>query len=119
MIWRTLILVGFACGALAAQAARAAECPGNPGAIGTSRVLAIDPQEFPRIGTIQYAKSLPLQDKEVVLTLDDGPMPPYTNRVLEVLAEQCVKANYFIIGRMARGYRVVHVVPKNPAASPR
>ena len=39
-----------------------------------------------------------------MLTFDDGPLPPYTNRVLDVLAEHCVKANYFLVGRMARGY---------------
>jgi peptidoglycan/xylan/chitin deacetylase (PgdA/CDA1 family) len=83
---------------------RAAECLNNPGALGTSRVLKVDPREFARLGTVQYAQSLPLHDKEVVLTFDDGPMPPYTNRVLEVLADQCVKATFFIIGRMARGY---------------
>jgi peptidoglycan-N-acetylglucosamine deacetylase len=102
-MWRVLGLIAVSCVTLACGA-RATECPGNPGALGTSRVLTIDPSEFPRIGTVQYPKSLPLQDKEVVLTFDDGPMPPYTNRVLEVLAEQCVRANYFIIGRMARGY---------------
>jgi peptidoglycan/xylan/chitin deacetylase (PgdA/CDA1 family) len=85
-------------------AANAADCPGNPGAIGTSRVLRIEPRDYPLLGTIQYQETLPLADKEVVLTFDDGPMPPYTNRVLEVLAHECVKANYFIIGRMARGY---------------
>ena len=53
---------------------------------------------------MQYQETLPLDDKEVVLTFDDGPMPPYTNRVLETLAHECVKANYFIVGRMARGY---------------
>jgi peptidoglycan/xylan/chitin deacetylase (PgdA/CDA1 family) len=101
--WPFLGLIALSCVALA-PGARAEDCPGNPGALGTSRVLTIDPAEFPRIGTVQYSKSLPLQDKEVVLTFDDGPMPPYTNRVLEVLAEHCVRANYFIIGRMARGY---------------
>jgi peptidoglycan/xylan/chitin deacetylase (PgdA/CDA1 family) len=85
-------------------AANAADCPGNPGAMGTSRVLKIDPREYPLIGTVQYQETLPLNDKEVVLTFDDGPMPPYTNRVLETLAHECVKANYFIVGRMARGY---------------
>src|SRR5204863_1312317 len=90
--------------AMAAAKARADDCPGNPNALGTSRVLTVDPREFPRIGTVQYSHSLPLQDKEVVLTFDDGPMPPYTNRVLDVLAEHCVKANYFLVGRMARGY---------------
>jgi peptidoglycan/xylan/chitin deacetylase (PgdA/CDA1 family) len=67
-------------------------------------VMTVDPREFPRIGTVQYTRSLPLEDKEVVLTFDDGPLPPYTTRVLDVLAEHCVKANYFLVGRMARGY---------------
>ena len=91
-------------GAFATAKAGAADCSGNPNALGTSRVLAIDPHELPRIGTVQYSRSLPLEDKEVVLTFDDGPLPPYTNRVLDVLAEHCVKANYFLVGRMARGY---------------
>lgn len=84
--------------------AAAAPCPGNPSAMGTSRVLAIDPRQYPLIGTVQYQDTLPLEDKEVVLTFDDGPMPPYTTRILETLAHECVKANYFIVGRMARGY---------------
>ena len=104
MICRMLLLIGLILSAMAAAKARAADYPGNPNALGTSRVMTIDPQKFPRIGTVQYTRSLPLEDKEVVLTFDDGPMPPYTNRVLDVLAEHCVKANYFIIRRMARGY---------------
>ncbi|MSP46550.1 MAG: polysaccharide deacetylase family protein [Xanthobacteraceae bacterium] len=104
MICRMLLLIGLILSAMAAAKARAADCPGNPNALGTSRVMTIDPQKLPRIGTVQYTRSLPLEDKEVVLTFADGPMPPYTNRVLDVLAEHCVKANYFIIGRMARGY---------------
>jgi len=83
----------------------AGECPGNPGALGTSRVLTIDPAEYARLGSIQYRDhALPLADKEVVLTFDDGPLPPYTARILEILASECVKANYFVVGRMARGY---------------
>src|SRR6188474_3896913 len=103
MNWR-VVLAGSMLAALGAVHARAADCPGNPNALGTSRVLTSDPQEFPRIGTIQYQRSLPLEDHEVVLTFDDGPLPPYTNRVLDVLAEHRVKATYFIVGRMARGY---------------
>jgi peptidoglycan-N-acetylglucosamine deacetylase len=104
MLWRTLGLIVLMLVALATAKARAADCPGNPNALGTSRVLTIDPRDFPRIGMVQYTRSLPLEDKEVVLTFDDGPLPPYTNRVLDVLAEHCVKANYFLVGRMARGY---------------
>jgi peptidoglycan/xylan/chitin deacetylase (PgdA/CDA1 family) len=104
MVWRTICLIAVMLVALATAKARAADCAGNPNALGTSRVMSIDPREFPRIGVVQYSHSLPLEDKEVVLTFDDGPMPPYTSRVLDVLAEQCVKANYFLVGRMARGY---------------
>jgi peptidoglycan/xylan/chitin deacetylase (PgdA/CDA1 family) len=104
MVWRTIGLIAVMLVALATAKARAADCPGHPDALGTSRVMSIDPREFPRIGTVQYTHSLPLEDKEVVLTFDDGPMPPYTTRVLDVLAEHCVKANYFLVGRMARGY---------------
>src|SRR5262249_48574410 len=88
----------------ASAAAAAPECPGNPNAIGTSRTLVVDPTEHTRLGTMQYQETLPLEDHEVVLTFDDGPLPPYTKRVLEILASQCAKATYFLIGRMAQAY---------------
>jgi peptidoglycan/xylan/chitin deacetylase (PgdA/CDA1 family) len=84
--------------------AAAAECPGDPDTLGTSRVITVDPAEHTRIGTMQYRETLPLADHEVVLTFDDGPLPPYTNRVLETLAAQCVKATFFMVGRQARAY---------------
>ena len=79
-------------------------CPGNPNALGTSRVLAISPGEFRGIGSMQYKQTLPLNDHEVVITFDDGPLPPYSNIILDTLASQCVKATYFLIGRMAHEY---------------
>jgi peptidoglycan/xylan/chitin deacetylase (PgdA/CDA1 family) len=88
----------------ASAPAFAADCPGNPDALGTSRVITVDPAEHARIGSMQYHESLPLEDKEVVLTFDDGPLPPYTNRVLETLAAQCVKATFFMVGRQARAF---------------
>ncbi len=56
---------------------------------------------------MQYGESLPLNDHEVVPTFDDGPLPPYTNRVLDTLASECVKATFFMVGRMVRGYPAV------------
>jgi peptidoglycan/xylan/chitin deacetylase (PgdA/CDA1 family) len=53
---------------------------------------------------MQYKQILPLKDHEVVLTFDDGPLPPYTNAILDTLASQCVKASYFLVGQMARSY---------------
>lgn len=77
-------------------------CPGNPDALGVSRVLTISPTEYSLLGTMQYRQTLPLKDHEVVLTFDDGPIPPYTNSILDTLAAQCVKATYFLVGEMAR-----------------
>jgi len=84
--------------------ALASSCPGNPNAIGTSRTVTVDPAALPRIGVMQYRTSLPLNDHEVVITFDDGPLPPYSNRILDILANDCVKASYFLVGRMATAY---------------
>ena len=85
-------------------AAKTAEatCPGHPDALGTERVLTITPKEFQHIGAIGYNQELPLRDHEVVLTFDDGPIPPYTNSVLDTLQANCVKATYILVGEMAR-----------------
>jgi peptidoglycan-N-acetylglucosamine deacetylase len=84
--------------------ASAETCPGNPDALGTSRVLTINPGEFTLLGTMQYKQTLPLKDHEVVITFDDGPLPLYTNIILDTLASQCVRATYFLVGQMARAY---------------
>ena len=39
--------------------------------------------------------------RKLALTYDDGPNDPYTLRLLDVLAEQGVKATFFVIGRYA------------------
>src|SRR6478752_5305568 len=84
-----------------APGAMAADCPGHPDAIGTSRTLVVDPREHPIIGTMQYAKTLPLTDHEVVLTFDDGPLPKYSYQILDILAAHCAKATFFLVGRQA------------------
>jgi peptidoglycan/xylan/chitin deacetylase (PgdA/CDA1 family) len=99
--WAILCL-GLLSVGLAFGPAAAADCPGNPAALGTSRTLVVDPREHPRIGTMQYAETLPLQDHEVVLTFDDGPLPRNSNQILAILASQCVKATFFTVGRQAR-----------------
>jgi peptidoglycan/xylan/chitin deacetylase (PgdA/CDA1 family) len=98
-------VVGVAFGA--GTAARAQDCPGHPDAIGTSRVIAIDPADYQRVGTLNYQQTLPLDDHEVVLTFDDGPLPPKTTEVLDILASQCVKATFFLVGEMAKAYPAV------------
>jgi peptidoglycan/xylan/chitin deacetylase (PgdA/CDA1 family) len=41
---------------------------------------------------------------EVALTFDDGPNPPFTSRVLDVLQRYDVKASFFEVGYLARRY---------------
>jgi len=90
-------------------AAHAQSCPANSNALGTSRILVVAPTDYMRLGTMQYPETLPLADKEVVLTFDDGPLPPHSNKILDILTSECVKATFFIIGRMARQFPdVVH-----------
>jgi len=79
-------------------------CPGNSNALGTSRVLPVDFSKYQRLGLMQYPDSLLLNDKEVVLTFDDGPLPPYSNEVLDILSSECVKATFFMVGEMARAF---------------
>lgn len=89
----------------AAGSATAGDCPGNPDALGTSRVLTLAPGQYKRVGTVEYPDNpLPLNDHEVVLTFDDGPIPPNTGRVLDALAAECVKATFFVVGQMARAH---------------
>ncbi len=101
-LWRrtAVAAVGLLAG-LSAHTATAADCPGHPNALGTSRTLVVDPREHPRIGTMQYPETLPLADHEVVLTFDDGPLPRNSNKVLAILAAECVKATFFTIGQQA------------------
>ncbi len=93
------------CAALAAAiativAAQASECP-RKDALGTSRVLVVDPATTPRVGLKSFPQTLPLEDHEVVLTFDDGPWPATTSRILKALADECVHATFFLIGKPA------------------
>jgi peptidoglycan/xylan/chitin deacetylase (PgdA/CDA1 family) len=100
--WRAFSLGLLLC--VTSRTVLAADCPGHPDALGTSRTLVVDPKAHPRIGTMQYAETLPLGDHEVVLTFDDGPLPRNSNQILDILAAECVKATFFTIGRMAQAY---------------
>jgi peptidoglycan/xylan/chitin deacetylase (PgdA/CDA1 family) len=73
-------------------AAQADQCP-RKDALGTSRVLAVDAASFPQ--------TLPLEDHEVVLTFDDGPWRPTDSKILAALAQECVRATFFLIGKPA------------------
>jgi peptidoglycan/xylan/chitin deacetylase (PgdA/CDA1 family) len=99
-LFRALAIgVAFVCAG--AGPVHAAECSGPADALGTSRVLYVDPAEHPFVGSIQYRETLPLADHEVVVTFDDGPASPYTAQVLDILRSECVLATFFAVGGMA------------------
>src|SRR5438876_922128 len=87
-----------------ASAQGLARCPGNAAALGTSRVLPIDPAMTPRVGRKHFPQTLPLAPKEIVLTFDDGPEPATTGRVLDTLKAECVRATFFLLGRSAQAH---------------
>src|SRR5262249_60209447 len=88
----------------AAALAAAPDCPGHPDAIGTSRTLVVDPAEHRLVGTMQYRESLPLEDKEVVLTFDDGPIPPRTTAGPDLRAANGLKAALFHAQQIAKAH---------------
>lgn len=73
-------------------------CP--PETLGISRVLTVPAGV--QVGTKSFPETLPLEDKEVVLTFDDGPWPGTTAAILDALKAQCVRATFFLIGENAR-----------------
>lgn len=102
-VWRILAsavsMTAFSGGALADTPV----CP-RPEALGVARTVEIDTTGGPGFGMQHYKAYDFLQPKEVVLTFDDGPQKFATEMVLAALAEQCTKATFFSIGKMALGY---------------
>lgn len=84
-------------------AAAARECP-RPDALGTARVMTVEASMTPRVGLKHFPQTLPLAEKEIVLTFDDGPFPPTTTGVLNALKRECVRATFFLIGRNAQAH---------------
>ncbi|MBB34255.1 MAG: hypothetical protein CME88_15180 [Hirschia sp.] len=82
-----LFMIMSACTGQTDDPNRVIEC--LPDAIGTSRQITLDGS----VATMDL-----LRDHEVVLTYDDGPHVHETQRVLDELSRQCVKATFFLRG---------------------
>jgi peptidoglycan/xylan/chitin deacetylase (PgdA/CDA1 family) len=58
-------------------------------------------------GNQLFGKTLvrgPSDERVVALTYDDGPNPPYTDRILDVLRREHVHATFFLVGRAVAAY---------------
>jgi peptidoglycan/xylan/chitin deacetylase (PgdA/CDA1 family) len=73
----------------------------NPNALGVARTVVVDTTGGPGFGFEHFKQLDFLQDKEVVLTFDDGPWPHNTQAVLKALADECTKGVFFSIGKHA------------------
>jgi peptidoglycan/xylan/chitin deacetylase (PgdA/CDA1 family) len=97
--------IAVSCSMLAASAApgmaQAKPACANPDALGVARTVEVDTTGGPGFGFEQYKQYDFLVLKEVVLTFDDGPWPGNTRAVLDALAQECVKAIFFPIGKHA------------------
>src|ERR1700730_1103221 len=105
----------------------AAACP--PEALGAARTLEVGTSGGLQVGLKTYPRSLALDDREIVLTFDDGPAAQTTPKVLDALAKECVKATFFLVGRnakalpalvkreIAEGHTVGHHTFSHPAAT--
>lgn len=103
MRWLVRFFVFAFLSGLSVNASAEDVCPRN-GTLGVSRTVEIDTTGGPGFGMEHYKAYDFLQDKEVVLTFDDGPQKYATESVLKALADECVKATFFSIGKMALGY---------------
>lgn len=124
---RRLCAAAMLLAALASPAAAAPACEGRPDALGTSRVLEVPAGV--RVGLKSFPQNLPLAEKEVVLTFDDGPWPTTTAAILDALKAECVRATFFLIGQNARarpalvrreiaeGHTVAHHSLTHPSAT--
>ena len=91
--WALMALLAWLGGPVAA-----AEC--GPDKLGTSRIASVGTAGGLEVGLKTYPRTIPLADHEVILTFDDGPSAT-TPAILKALADQCVRATFFDIGRNA------------------
>jgi peptidoglycan/xylan/chitin deacetylase (PgdA/CDA1 family) len=83
----------------------------NPNAMGLARTVEIDTTGGPGFGSQHFKTYDFLRDHEVVLTFDDGPWLNNTQAVLKALADQCLRATFFSIGKHATYYpEILHQV---------
>jgi peptidoglycan/xylan/chitin deacetylase (PgdA/CDA1 family) len=85
-----------------ADKADTAQATCSKDAFGPGRSISLDSTGGPQLGLVQYPGTLPLKKGEVVFTFDDGPHPKRTPKILDILDKHCIKAVFFMIGKMAQ-----------------
>ena len=109
MRWSTLVLSAMIAGlplAAASAGSGLPACANSGKTLGVARIVEIDTSTGALFGALTRQSKEPrfLEPKEVVLTFDDGPMPPVTRAILDTLDRFCTKATFFSVGQMALAY---------------
>ena len=52
----------------------------------------------------EYARKIDTDKKAIALTFDDGPNPPITDEILDILAKYRTKATFFVLGKRAEDH---------------
>lgn len=76
-------------------------CATRSDVLGLSRIVEVDAAKAPSFGRTPQGNFDFLEDGEIVLTFDDGPLRAHTRAVLDALDAHCTKATFFMVGRMA------------------
>lgn len=80
-------------------------------ALGAAAAVAFGMYEMAESpGSQLFGKTLvsgPKNARVVALTYDDGPNPPYTDRILDVLRGERVHATFFVVGQAVQAYPTV------------
>lgn len=81
-----------------AQGEGASSCEGK---LGIHRTIKVSTRNGTLVGIDSHGR-IGLKPNELVLAFDDGPRVGTTEKILEALAQECVKATFFSLGRSAR-----------------
>ena len=65
--------------------------------------LVLD-EVYHKIPTSYVISRTGYKEKEIALTIDDGPANPYTEEILDILKKYDIKATFFLIGQNAERY---------------
>ncbi|MGE0765794.1 MAG: polysaccharide deacetylase family protein [Hyphomicrobiaceae bacterium] len=101
---RASTFLGLVAAAIALLPPHSAFAQCGPDAIGTSRDVAVDTAGGPAFGQVHAGSHDILKPGEVVLTFDDGPHKTLTPVILDILAQHCAKATFFMLGQRAMMY---------------
>ncbi|MGC8834620.1 MAG: polysaccharide deacetylase family protein, partial [Armatimonadota bacterium] len=76
----------------------------SPSAVGVSKLSAPNLRQAVNKRWNSPVYRVPVAQKAVALTFDDGPSPQFTPQILQILNAYGVKATFFVVGSQARLY---------------